>query len=494
MGKSKHFTVNQQLIDRVTADNSSPDRHELDDILAKATCDEELTPREVNSLTNVMGAADFPELGSRVLEVASDVRKCVYHDNVVVMAPIEVGNKCVSDCDFCGWKTGNQDMMRSRVPAEIVIEQARYLINKGIYSIELVCGDDPQLVRDEFPTLIQEVRKLFPEGVKGRIQVCTMALTSKQYENLKTAGADGIIVWQETYDKAIYDSHITKGPKAHGIREDWKVDKNGDGFTFRLQSQDRALEAGLEIALGTMLGLNPDLKPEILSTILHARHLIAREINERGVNENSPLIVGMPTWNNITTPRADKRPAAYREPTDIFPYIAAVYFLSLPKKKAWIFPNCRVPMKTQIEALQAGGVFTSTEVKLGPAGYMPAALREATLKFDTDGSERIKRLMSEHLGTEFPNLDALQSFLDEQEQFLHHYGSHHDFKTAFHAAGLNIAPETSIQPHSTLERIRDLYDRRWTQRFATGVQAFIRTRVGTPTSRRRVPSTGTSGK
>ena len=165
------FRVPRKLIRKVTADKTTPDGPRLDRILGDATCESrQLTLRQVNALVNAIGSDNFDEIKPTVLEAAADLRKSYFNGGVAVMAPIEVGNKCISDCDFCGWRSSNKEMERPSVPFDVVLEtvkaQAEYLINKGIYNIELVGGDDPRMVRDEFPILIQEVKKLFPEDVK----------------------------------------------------------------------------------------------------------------------------------------------------------------------------------------------------------------------------------------------------------------------------------------------------------------------------------------
>lgn len=58
-------------------------------------------------------------------------------------------------------------------------------------------------------------------------------------------------MWQETYDEALYNKHISRGPKAYGIDDGFRVVKNGNGFLFRLQSQDRAAKAGLALSVGS---------------------------------------------------------------------------------------------------------------------------------------------------------------------------------------------------------------------------------------------------
>lgn len=168
-------------------------------------------------------------------------------------------------------------MLRRSISERLVLEQVNYLLDKGIYSIEYVGGDDFHFVRKTLPNLLSKTSELFKEkGIKGRIYICTMALTTNQYRELKSLGADAMIVWQETYDPLIYNKMITKGPKAWGIRDDWKIQKNGNGHEFRYLSQERALKAGMQVALGSMLKLNNNLNYEVLATIQHARSLIQK--------------------------------------------------------------------------------------------------------------------------------------------------------------------------------------------------------------------------
>jgi hypothetical protein len=328
------------------------------------------------------------------------------------------------------------------ISEELVLEQVTYLLDKGIYSIEYVGGDDFNFVRNFLPSLIPKTKTLFREkGIEGRIYVCTMALTTAQYSELKALGAESMIVWQETYDPKVYKKMIKKGPKASGILDNWNVAKNGNGFEFRYLSQERALKAGMQVALGSMLKLNDNLNYEILATIQHARSLIDRY----HINYRYPIVIGMPLWNSIPTSATDNLPKGKEYIGPIFTYIAALYFLSLPAEKVWIFPNCRVSIKDQIEAVKAAGFFTSTEVKLGPGGYLPALLRKnaADEKYTTD----IKKLIEKDLGIKFSSLKELESKLDLGEQFLHHYDTHEAYVQALKEVGLEIYPGVAMKPY-----------------------------------------------
>jgi len=302
------------------------------------TADNELSLEHVIVLLNAMNSPNFPEIENLVLAKSKQIRHELFGNKFKVMAPVEVSNHCASNCSFCDWRSSNKKMSRLRVGHEMVLEQVKYLNDKGINCIELVGGDDINFVKNDLPELIKKI--------DSEILVCTTALTKNQYQQLKDIGASGMVTWQETYYKELYDKLITGGPKKFGLTEDFKLARGGDGFRFRLESQERAAETGLQVGLGTMIGLNPDLNFEILSTIAHAKSL--------DKTTSQPMIVGMSAIGNVER---------------IFPYIAALYLLACPRGKSWVFPNCRVSLPTQIKALTSAGYFTSTEVNIAPGGY-----------------------------------------------------------------------------------------------------------------------------
>ena len=64
---------------------------------------------------------------------------------------------------------------------------------------------------------------------------------SKNYSDLKKVGLDCVLTWQETYDEDLYNYHIPSGPKAWGVDENLKLQKNNI-FTVEV-------EGGLRIAI-----------------------------------------------------------------------------------------------------------------------------------------------------------------------------------------------------------------------------------------------------
>jgi len=440
-GKTRPFyQPDMALLARLSA-SSEPSVENSRQILARAG--EVIDLADIAVVMNTLLSPVGPEIYKDIRNTGAALRQKLFGNLVVPMAPVEISNTCASDCLFCGWRVSNREMKRMRMPADLAMLQVEYLVDAGIDYIEFVSGDDITVVRDLLPQLIDQTRKLFGDrGRQGKVSFCTLALTELQYSELKSAGADSMVVWQETYDPAVFASHVKGGPKAFGISDEWKVDRSGDGCRFRIESQERAMRAGLEVALGSMLGLNPDICSEFLATVDHARYLA----HTYGISPEHPLIIGMPIWNAITTSSTDLRQSGGFNITSVFAELAALYLISLPWEGTWVFPNCRVPMATQIEAARVGGAFTSTEVKLGPGGYLPSII--ARLRQTGKESSAIEQKAWEILKEQPGGVEELQKALDQREQFIHHYHSHDDYRRAMSQVGLELSPSLVISPES----------------------------------------------
>ena len=390
---------------------------------------EGMSPHDVGFLlTTVLN----PALGmhrEKILASSTALRRRTYGNHVATMVPIEIGSYCTSNCTFCGWRRDNTAMLRLRVNRGALIAQVRELAALGFSHFELSGGDDLLFLQKELYPTVRAVKSVIEEVVpEGRLSICLTPLMADHYQELSALGLDTVLTWQETYHRATYERLITKGPKANGIDLDFRLLRGGDGFLSRASSQERAVKAGLQVGIGVMLGLAPDPEADVLATILHGQYLL-------GLYEGNavPLIIGMPTWNPITTIETDQRGTWHRpfDPAEVFEIIAAIYFLAFPDYKAWVFPNCRVAMATQVRSIVTAGVFSSTMVRVGPGAYL-ANMSDCTSLSDAFESSSTA-------------LEALtRSKVLQGEQFQHHFHDHSDYVNAFQAAGLEVVSDSAL--------------------------------------------------
>src|SRR5438876_4712895 len=142
-----------------------------------------------------------------------------------LFAPLYLSNECVNNCKYCGFSRDNP-ILRVTLSVEEVVREARALRQKGFRSLLLVAGEHPKFVSPGY--LADCVRALHQEIPSLSLEVGPMELAD--YRPLVEAGAEGLVVYQETYDRAIYSRMHTAGPKRD--------------FDWRLETAERAYAAG----------------------------------------------------------------------------------------------------------------------------------------------------------------------------------------------------------------------------------------------------------
>lgn len=361
-----------------------------------------------------------------VTKSARALRQQLYGNDVAVMVPIEISSFCASNCSFCGWRSDNKDMVRLKVSPQGVEKEIEKLAKYDFSHYEIVAGDDLNFIKNDLEGIIGLCKKKLSELKKeARVSICLTPLLKSHYEKLKKAGLDTVLTWQETYNFENYRKLITSGPKANGITEDFKVAKNGNGCLERISSHELCVQAGLQVGLGVMLGLD-ETHPEadILSAIRHASKLI--EVYRDTIQ---PIIIGMPIWNPITTQRTDN--SIYHKSKvsgeEDFELISSIYLLSLPDRFTWVFPNCRVSKKTQMESIKTAGCFTSGMVRVGPGAYLEFEKEKDFVEAFAKSSEKVESLTKDKVLT--------------GEQFQHHFDSQENYNKRFGEEKLKLVKE-----------------------------------------------------
>jgi 2-iminoacetate synthase len=177
---------------------------------------------------------------------------------VRLFAPLYLSNECVSTCTYCGFSAGN-DVVRRTLSAAEVATEAGELHRRGFRHVLLVSGEHARVINRDY--LVECIQAVAPHFAQVGIEV--QVWDTETYGRFLAAGCDGVTVYQETYDPKTYAAVHLKGKKRN--------------YAWRLAAPDRAAEAGMRrLAIGALLGLDPDWRSEAIAVTAHARALIRR--------------------------------------------------------------------------------------------------------------------------------------------------------------------------------------------------------------------------
>lgn len=207
--------------------------------------------------------SDFPELlslaASASLETMSqrsqELTRQRFGKVIRFFAPLYLSNECINNCKYCGFSRDNAILRVTLNPEEVAVE-ARALKAQGFRHILLVAGEHPKFIST---TYLAECVAVLQAEIPG-ISLEIGPMETEDYRPLVAAGAEGLVVYQETYDRLVYDEMHTAGPK-----------KN---FDWRLETPERAYEAGFRrLGIGALFGLS-DWRVEALALAAHADYLL----------------------------------------------------------------------------------------------------------------------------------------------------------------------------------------------------------------------------
>jgi 2-iminoacetate synthase len=202
-------------------------------------------------LISPAASADLEEMALR----SQALTRQRFGNAVRLFAPLYLSNECVNNCKYCGFSRDNP-IVRVTLSVDDVLREARALREMGFRNILLVAGEHPKFVAG--PYLADCIRALHAEMPGISLELGPME--TEEYVPLARAGADGLVVYQETYDRAIYAGVHTAGPKRN--------------FDWRLETPERAYAAGFRrLGIGALYGLG-DWRREAICLAAHAQYLL----------------------------------------------------------------------------------------------------------------------------------------------------------------------------------------------------------------------------
>ncbi|MBI4224675.1 MAG: 2-iminoacetate synthase ThiH [Deltaproteobacteria bacterium] len=176
---------------------------------------------------------------------------------IQLFAPLYLSNECIDTCVYCGFSRTNQ-IERKTLTVEEVLKEADFLIAQGFQHLLLVSGEHPKKVSADY--LVEIAQRLRPKIASLNIEVAPFL--EKDYRRLAQAGVDGALIYQETYDRDVYEAVHRGGPKKD--------------YEQRLRFVEEACRAGMRtVGLGVLLGL-ADWRSEIPQLIAHTQRLMKK--------------------------------------------------------------------------------------------------------------------------------------------------------------------------------------------------------------------------
>ncbi|TAN60072.1 [FeFe] hydrogenase H-cluster radical SAM maturase HydG [bacterium] len=331
---------------------------EVSAILDKALCAKGIALDEASALLSAL-----PEHTAQILQTAATVKEKIFGRRIVLFAPLYLSNYCSNACLYCGFRSGNRELERTRLSIGETVTEARALVAMGFKRVLLVTGEDPLFGLEQ---IISAVRAIYKNTGMRIVHVNTAPMGVDEFKELKKAGVGVYQSFQETYHK---DTYAKMHP--HGRKKD---------FDWRLGVMDRALTAGFgDVGIGPLFGL-AQWRFDCLSAIAHSMSLYA----QFGAHAHTISVPRLRTADNAIAP-----PMLVTD-NDI-KKIVAVLRLAVPT--AGVVISTREPAQLRQELINCGASQMSAGSRTNPGGY--TARSRATLEqFPTTDHRTLPEVMA----------------------------------------------------------------------------------------------------
>lgn len=257
--KSGRDFIDDDYIVSTLAKCKQPDKKQVRDIIAKSLGIETLTLEDTACLINVQDEKLLEEMQ----QAALSIKKKVYDNRIVTFAPLYLGNFCVNDCLYCGFRKSNRESKRRVLNLDEVKKEVEVLAGEiGHKRLIVVYGEHPN---NDIDYMIDSIKAIYSVKVKAkngigsirRVNVNAPPFSIEELKRLHEAGIGTYQVFQETYHHKTYQSvHPT-------------VTVKGD-YAWRLYAMHRAQEAGIDdVGLGVLFGLY-DWRFEVMGLVAHS--------------------------------------------------------------------------------------------------------------------------------------------------------------------------------------------------------------------------------
>ena len=206
-------------------------------------------------------------------------------------------------------------------------------------------------------------------GAIRRVNVNIAATTVENYRKLKEAGIGTYILFQETYNKKLYEELHPTGPKSD--------------YAWHTEAMDRAMDGGIDdVGCGVLYGLGT-YRYDFVGQLMHAEHLEAA----KGVG---PHTISVPRIRPADDIDASEFSNAISD--DIFEKLVAVLRISVPY--TGIIISTRESRKARERVLAVGVSQISGGSRTSVGGYTTEERHDETAQFDVSDTRTLDEIIN----------------------------------------------------------------------------------------------------
>ncbi len=343
--------------------------------LAKSHCDVE------DFMALISPAAEpYLEVMARLSQKYTQER---FGKTMSMFIPLYITNSCTNSCVYCGFHRENP-MARTILTIDQCEDE--YKAIKRIAPFEnllIVTGENPGVAGPKY--LAEALDRAKPYFSNLKLEV--MPLKAEEYEMLTHHGLNGVICFQETYNRKNYKLYHPHGMKSH--------------FEWRCDGFDRMGQAGVHsIGMGALLGLEKEWKTDVTMLAYHLRYL-QKHYWRTKYSVNFPRM--RPAQNEGFQPNCfvtDRELAQVTFAMRIFDHDVDISY------------STREPEFIRNNMCTLGVTTMSAESRVNPGGYYtyPEALEQFTVSDDRKVDEIVRSLKERGIEPVWKDWDASFDF------------------------------------------------------------------------------------
>ena len=343
------------------------DKELVEQILKKAAEYKGLTHREALVLLD----CDLPEENQKILNLAKEIKQKIYGNRIVMFAPLYLSNYCINGCTYCPYHAKNKHIPRKKLTQEEIKAEVIALQDMGHKRLALETGEHPTMNPLEY--VLESIKTIYSikhkNGAIRRVNVNIAATTVENYRKLKDAGIGTYILFQETYNKKMYEELHPTGPKSD--------------YAWHTEAMDRAMDGGIDdVGCGVLYGLGT-YRYDFVGQLMHAEHLEAA----KGVG---PHTISVPRIRPADDIDASEFSNAISD--DIFEKLVAVLRISVPY--TGIIISTRESQKARERVLAVGVSQISGGSRTSVGGYTTEERHDETAQFDVSDTRTLDEIIN----------------------------------------------------------------------------------------------------